>query len=81
MKLPGKPRAIAIFDDLQVPLAVALAHVHEGAEIWQLGREPDANVDSALAFDLGAAPDLVGLWPRVEALGIESGRLGSERGL
>jgi hypothetical protein len=81
MRLPGKPAAIAIFDAFQVPLAVALSQRHEGAEIWQLGPDPAEGLDSALALDLGAASDLLGLWPRVEALGIESGRLGSERGL
>ena len=81
MRLPGAPRAIALFDALQVPLAVALAQRHSGAEIWQLGPDPADGLDSALVLDLGAAPDLLGLWPRVEALGIESGRLGSERAL
>jgi hypothetical protein len=81
MQLPGTPRAIALFDALQVPLAVALAQRHSGAEIWQLGPDPAAGLDSALVLDLGAAPDLLRLWPRVEALGIESGRLGSERAL
>ena len=81
MRLPGAPRAIAIFDALQVPLAVALSQRHTEAEIWQLGPDPADALDSALVLDLGAAPDLLELWPRVEALGIESGRLGSERGL
>ena len=79
MRLPGAPRAIALFDALQVPLAVALAQRHREAELWQLGPDPADGLDSALVLDLGAAPDLLALWPRVEALGIESGRLGSER--
>jgi hypothetical protein len=81
MRLPGKPRAIAVFDALQVPLAVALGQRHPEAELWQLGPEPADGLDSALVLDLGAAPDLLGAWRRVEALGIESGRLGSERDL
>jgi hypothetical protein len=81
MRLPGTPAAIALFDAHQVPLAVALAQRHTGAELWQLGPEPSEGLDSALVLDLGAAGDLGGLWQRIEALGIESGRLGSERGL
>jgi hypothetical protein len=81
MRLPGAPAAIALFDRLQVPLAVALAQRHPDAEVWQLGPDPADGLDSALVLDLRAAPDLLTLWPRVEALGIESGRLGSERAL
>jgi len=81
MRLPGAPAAIALFDPHQVPLAVALAERHPGAELWQLGPEPTDGLDSALVLDLGATADLGGLWQRIEALGIESGRLGSERGL
>jgi hypothetical protein len=81
MRLPGTPRAVAAFDVLQVPLAVALTQRHPGAELWQLGTEPADGPDSALVLDLGAASDLRGVWSRAEALGIESGRLGSERDL
>jgi hypothetical protein len=81
MKLPGSPRAIALFDVHQVPLAVALSQRHAGAEVWQLGDEPAEGLDSALVLDLGAAGDLRPVWERAEALGIESGRLGSERRL
>jgi hypothetical protein len=80
MKLPGTPRAIALFDVHQVPLAVALWQRHAGAEVWQLGDDPAEGLDSALVLDLGAAGDLRAVWERVEGLGIESGRLGSERG-
>ena len=52
-----------------------------GAELRQLGADPSDGIDSALVLDLGAAADLRGLWKRAEALGIESGRLGSERDL
>ena len=43
--------------------------------------EPTEGLDSAFVLDLGAATDLRGDLARIEALGIESGRLGSERGL
>jgi hypothetical protein len=81
MRLPGTPAAVAVFDPHQVPLGVALTHRHIGAELWQLGAEPTAGLDSEFVLDLGSATDLRGVWKRVEALGIESGRLGSERGL
>ena len=81
MRLPGTPRAIALFDVHQVPLAVALSQRHAGAEVWQFGAEPAEALDSALVLDLGAVDDLRGVWERAEALGIESGRLGSERRL
>jgi hypothetical protein len=79
MRLPGTPAAIVVFDVHQVPLAVALAQRHAGAEVWQLGPEPSEGLDSALLLDLSATTDLRGVWKRAEALGIESGRLGSER--
>jgi hypothetical protein len=81
MKLPGTPAAIALFDVHQVPLAVALSQRHAGAEVWQLGADPAEGLDSALVLDLGAVDDLRPVWERAEGLGIESGRLGSERGL
>jgi hypothetical protein len=80
MRLPGTPAAIALFDVHQVPLAVALAQRHTGAEVWQLGAEPAEGLDSALVLHLGAVDDLRAVWERAEGLGIESGRLGSERG-
>ena len=81
MRLPGVPAAIAVFHAHQVPLAVALTERHLGAELWQLGADPTDGLDSAFVLDLGAATDLRGVWKRIEALGIESGRLGSEREL
>ncbi len=81
MRLPGVPAAIAVFHAHQVPLAVALTQRHLGAELWQLGADPVEGLDSAFVLDLGAATDLRGVWKRIEALGIESGRLGSEREL
>jgi len=81
MRLPGVPAAIAVFHAHQVPLGVALTERHLGAELWQLGAGPIEGLDSAFVLDLGAATDLRGIWKRIEALGIESGRLGSEREL
>jgi hypothetical protein len=78
MRLPGVPHAIAVFDTLQIPLAAAMIERHPEAELWALAgpyREAD------FTLDLGAEPDLRPAWERMERLGIESGRLGSERGL
>jgi hypothetical protein len=88
MRLPGIPRALVAFAPLQYPLARALAGVHPDAELWygplevpEGGRERelhDLAVERAvLRFDPGG--DARPLWARMEALGIESGRLGSER--
>jgi hypothetical protein len=76
MRLPGVPHAIAVFDAHQIPLAGALIVRHPEAELWALaGAEPQAD----FTFDLAAAADLRPAWERMERLGIESGRLGSER--
>jgi hypothetical protein len=76
MRLPGVPRAIAVFDERQIPLAGALITRNPDAELWSLaGPEPQAD----FVFDLAAADDLRPAWERMEGLGIESGRLGSER--
>jgi hypothetical protein len=78
MKLPGFPRAIAVFDTLQVPLAAALIERNPDAELWSLaGRQRESD----FTFDLGGATDLRPAWEGMERLGIETGRLGSERGL
>ena len=78
MKLPGRPQAIAVFDTLQLPLAAALIERHPEAELWSLaGVQPEAD----FTFELAAATDLGAAWERMERLGIETGRLGSERGL
>jgi hypothetical protein len=81
MKLPGTPAAVAIFDPHQLPLAVALTERHVGAELWQLGPEPTEGLESEFVLDVGAGTDLRGVWRRIESLGVESGRLGSERDL
>ena len=76
LKLPGVPHAVGIFDPLQIPLAGELIARHPEAELWSLaGPEPQAD----FTFDLAAATDLRPAWERMERLGIESGRLGSER--
>lgn len=93
MRLPGFPRALVVFDPLQYPLARALAGVHPDAELWygplavpDGGREQElhelARVRAVLHFEHTDEPAHAAnrpLWERMEALGIESGRLGSER--
>ncbi|MGI8781138.1 MAG: hypothetical protein ACR2L8_13405 [Solirubrobacteraceae bacterium] len=78
MKLPGTPRAVAVFDPLQLPLADALVQRHAEAELWCLAGPIDGVGDAALTLD--AAADPLPAWERMEDLGIASGRLGSERG-
>jgi hypothetical protein len=91
MPLPGEPRAVVAFDPRQYPLAGALLALFPGSELWYGAAAPDADEElheaatarAAIAF----APEPGGdahaqnrpLWERMEALGIESGRLGSER--
>jgi hypothetical protein len=81
MRLPGRPRAIALFDPRQYRLARALLSLHPDAELWYSGRGEGelhalALERAVLVFRLDQ-PRV--LWERMEALGIESGRLGSER--
>jgi hypothetical protein len=78
MKLPGEPHAIAVFDTLQLPLAAALIERNPASELWSLAG-PQAEAD--FTYDLRAETDLRPAWERMERLGIETGRLGSERGL
>ena len=76
LKLPGHPRALAVFAPQQLPLAAALVQRHPDADVWALaGPLPGAD----FVFDLAAADDLGPAWERMERLGIETGRLGSER--
>jgi len=76
LRLPGYPRAIAICDERQLPLAAALIERHPEAELWSLSaHRPDAD----FTLDLATATDLRPAWERMERLGVESGRLGSER--
>ena len=89
LRLPGHPRALVVFDPLQYPLARALVGLHPDAELWYgpaPGREGALHDRAAeravLRFERDARPahtQNLPLWERMEALGIESGRLGSER--
>jgi hypothetical protein len=89
MALPGHPRAIVVFDAAQYPLARALLAEHPEAELWYGGHAGSddlhevAGARAALRF--GAEPEGSArernrpLYERMEQLGVESGRLGSER--
>jgi hypothetical protein len=93
LRFPGHPRALVLFDPLQYPLARALAGIHPDAELWygpldepagERARELHqlAGERAAMRFEARGGPAHeanVPLWERMEALGIESGRLGSER--
>jgi hypothetical protein len=99
LRLPGEPRAVAIFHPLQYPLARALLAAHPDGELWygRAGAEPEpaprlrerledlhrlATERAALRFGTDPAPahaQNLPLWERMERLGVESGRLGSER--
>jgi hypothetical protein len=76
LKLPGYPRALAVFDERQVPLAAALIERHPEAELWSFAA---SRADADFTLDLASATDLRPAWERMERLGVESGRLGSER--
>jgi hypothetical protein len=93
MRLPGHPRAMVVFHPEQYPLARAIRSVHPDAELWY-GPYADPEGDrqemlNARAFeradlrfrhtDEPAHEQNLPLWERMESLGIESGRLGSER--
>ena len=78
MKLPGVPHAIAVFDTLQLPLAAALVERSPEAELWSLA---GAQREADFTLELRPETDLRPAWERMERLGIETGRLGSERGL
>jgi len=99
LRLPGEPRAVAIFDPLQYPLARALLAPHPDGELWygRVAAEPErtprllerledlhrlATERAALRFGTEPEPahtQNLPLWERMERLGVESGRLGSER--
>ena len=94
MPLPGRPLALVVFDALQYPLARALIGLHPDAELWYGPTAvPDGGLErtlhelaverAALRFEPAGEPAHTAnlpLWERMESLGIESGRLGSERG-
>jgi len=79
LALPGVPRAIALFDPRQYRLARALLAIYPDAELWYGGDA--AGVLHELAAERAALrfTDHDVLWERMERLGVESGRLGSER--
>lgn len=88
MRLPGQPRAIVVFDERQYPLARALLAEHPEAELWYSGQSGGdlheaAQARAALRFeaegDASVGERNRPLHERMESLGIESGRLGSER--
>jgi hypothetical protein len=93
LRLPGHPRALVVFHPYQYPLARAVRGVHPDAELWYgPAAEPASEREESLnarAFeradlrfrhwDAPAHEQNLKLWERMEALGIESGRLGSER--
>ena len=89
MALPGHPRAIVVFDAAQYPLARALLAEHPEAELWYGGHDGSGELHEAAgaraAVRFGAEPAAPArernrpLYERMEQLGVESGRLGSER--
>jgi len=89
MALPGHPRAIVVFDAAQYPLARALLAEHPEAELWYGGHDGAGELHEAAgaraAVRFGAEPDAPArernraLYERMERLGVQSGRLGSER--
>ena len=87
MALPGHPRAIAVFAAAQYPLARALLAEHPEAELWYGGAADELGEAAAARVRLrfGDEPDGPArernrpLYERMEQLGVESGRLGSER--
>ena len=93
LRLPGFPRALIVFHPHQYPLARSLRDLHPDAELWygpaeEPGGEQDRELHeralerATLRFDHPGGPahtQNLPLWERLEALGIESGRLGSER--
>ena len=89
MALPGHPRAIVVFDAAQYPLARALLAEHPEAELWYGGHDGGGELHEAAgaraAVRFGAEPAAPArernrpLYERMEQLGVESGRLGSER--
>jgi hypothetical protein len=89
MALPGRLSAIVVFDAAQYPLARALLAENPEAELWYGGRDGAGDLHEAAAsraaVRFGDEPDAPArernrpLYERMEQLGVESGRLGSER--
>ena len=93
LRLPGFPRALIVFHADQYPLARSLRDLHPDAELWYGPSEepPDerrrllhTRAAERATWQFGhpggpAHTQNLPLWERLEGLGIESGRLGSER--
>ena len=93
MQLPGFPRVLIVFHPEEYPLARSLRELHPDAELWYGPLQEPAGERGRLLHDLAleratwqfdhprgpAHTQNLPLWERLEALGIESGRLGSER--
>jgi hypothetical protein len=89
MALPGHPRAVVVFAAAQYPLARALLAEHPEAELWYGAQDGSGDLHEAAAgraaLRFGGEPGGPArernrpLWERMELLGVESGRLGSER--
>jgi hypothetical protein len=89
MALPGHARAIVVFDAAQYPLGRALLAEHPEAELWYGGHDAGGDLHEAAAaraaLRFGGEPEAPArernrpLYERMERLGVESGRLGSER--
>jgi len=87
MALPGHPRAIVVFAAAQYPLARALLAEHPDAELWYGGDAGELGEAAAARVRLrfGGEPEAPArernrpLYERMEQLGVDSGRLGSER--
>ena len=88
MRLPGVPAVVIVLHPLQFPLGAALSDRFPAVELWYAPpagepatpREADLHAAaSERALETVALPLSARLWRRAEGLGIESGRLGSER--
>jgi hypothetical protein len=88
MRLPGVPAVVVVLHPLQFPLSSALADRFPLVELWYAPpeeepatpREADLHAAAAeRAVETVSLPLSARLWTRAEGLGIESGRLGSER--
>ena len=79
MQLPGHPRAIAVFEAQQLPLAAALVERHPDAELWALaGPLPERRLRARPRRRRRPTP---GVGADGGGSGSSPGRLGSERGL
>jgi hypothetical protein len=93
LRLPGYPRVLIVFEPDEYPLARSLRDLHPDAELWYGQRDEPADERRRILHELAleratwrfehpggpAHTQNLPLWERLEALGIESGRLGSER--